>query len=201
MATHTNAPIRGRLLRTAAPAAEPVSVADAKKQLEIPSSLNDHDDQLADLIIAAREQVEHDTQYACVSQTFEYILDDFPHDGSAIELPRQPVTSLTSVSYQDGATTETLANSVADLDRQKRRLVLQYDQEWPSIEKQNDAVVITFVAGYASQAAVPRLLRQAILLQVAKWFEDRDMMSMATVQQMDAAYELLIRRLMRSSYP
>lgn len=197
----TNDPPRGRLLRTAAPAAEPVSVADAKKQLEVHASDTAHDSQLSDLIIAAREQFEHDTQYACVSQTFEYILDDFPHDDSSIVLPRQPVTSLTSIAYQDGSASKTLATSVADLDRQKRRIVLQYDQQWPSIERQNDAVVITFIAGYPSQSAVPRLVRQAVLLQVSKLFEDRDMMMQQSPDAFDLAYERIIARLKRSSYP
>lgn len=190
-----------RLNRTTAPAAEPVSVADAKKQLEIPSSDDAHDEQLTDAIIAAREQVEKDTDYACISQTFELILDGFPSDDRPIWIPVRPVTSLTSVAYEDGATSLTLATSVADLDRRKRMLALKYDQEWPSIEQQTDAVVVTFVAGYASQAAVPRLLRQAMLLQVGKWFEDRDMMIGGRYEDSDVAYERIIRRLMRSSYP
>lgn len=198
MATATQ--IKQRLIRTSGPSVEPVSVADAKKQLEIPSSDTAHDDQLTDVIVAAREQVERDTQYACISQTFELVMDCFPTDGSAIPLPVRPVTSLSSIAYQDGASSETLATSVADLDRQKRRIVLQYDQEWPSIEEQSDAVVITFVAGYASQANVPRLLRQAILLQVGKWFEDRDMMSNGG-RFNDETYELILRRIMRASYP
>lgn len=198
MATATE--LNQRLIRTSGPSVEPVSVADAKKQLEIPSSDTSHDDHLTDAIVAAREQVERDTQYACISQTFELVLDEFPSDDSAIRLPVRPVTSLSSITYQDGASSETLATSVADLDRQKRRIVLQYNQEWPSIEQQSDAVVITFVAGYASQANVPRLLRQAILLQVGKWFEDRDMMS-NNGRFNDETYELIIRRVMRASYP
>lgn len=189
-----------RLLRTSGPSVEPVSVADAKKQLEIPSSDTTHDDHLTDAIVAAREQVEHDTRRVCISQTFELILDGFPSDRSSIDFPVLPVTSLSSVAYQDGASSETLATTVADLDRQKRALVLQYDQEWPSIERQSDAVVITFVAGYASQANVPRLLRQAILLQVSKWFEDRDMLANDSMFT-DQAYERIVRRLLRSSYP
>lgn len=193
--------ITGRLLRTSGPAAEPVTVAEAKKQLEIPTSLTAHDDQLTMLIVAAREQFEHDTQYVCVTQAFEYVLDEFPADLSSVVLPVFPISSLTSVTYMDGSTQQTLATSVASLDRRKRQLSLKYDQRWPTIEKQTDAVVIAFQAGYASQAAVPRLIKQAILLQVAKNFEERDMMSPHTEETFDLAYERIIRRLMRSSYP
>jgi uncharacterized phiE125 gp8 family phage protein len=190
-----------RLLRTAGPSSEPVTVADAKKQLEIASSDTSHDDHLTNAINAAREQFEQDTDYVPISQTFEVILDEFPRNRCPIALPVRPVTSLTSVAYMDGASSETLATSVADLDRRKRNLVLKYDQDWPSVERQNDCVVITLVAGYSAVSTVPRLIRQAILLQVAKWFEDRDMMTPATHEQFDVAYERIIRRLMRSSYP
>ena len=194
-------PPRVKLLRTSAPGSEPVSVADAKKQLEIPSDDTTHDDHLTDALIAAREQVEQDTPYACISQTYEAILDQFPCGRDPIPLPIRPITSLTSVTYMDETTQETLAASVADLDRRKRQLVLQYDQEWPSVVTQPDSIVITLVAGYASQSTIPRLLRQAVLLQVSKWFEDRDMMISQTHANFDVAYERIIRRLMRASYP
>ena len=200
MATTTNPPAI-KLLRTVGPLNEPVSVADAKKQLEIATTDTVHDVQLTNAIIAAREQVEQDTPYACISQTFEVILDQFPCGTDPIPLPIRPVTSLSSVTYMDGSTQETLATTVADLDRKKRNLVLKYNQEWPSVEAQADGIVITVVAGYPLQANVPRLIRQAILLQVAKWFEDRDMMTPWTHDNIDVAYERIIRRLMRSSYP
>jgi uncharacterized phiE125 gp8 family phage protein len=199
--TTASQPPPTKLLRTVAPTAEPVSAADAKKQLEIASSDTSHDDHITDAIIAAREQFEHDTPYVSVRQTFELILDQFPQGGDSIYFPVQPVAALSSVTYMDGSTQQTLATTVADLDRKKRSLALKYDQEWPSIEEQTDAIVITFTAGYASASGVPRLIRQAILLQVAKWFEDRDMMYSQSPEQFDLAYERIIRRLMRSSYP
>ncbi|QDV86923.1 head-tail connector protein [Planctomycetes bacterium TBK1r] len=198
--TTTTGMINGRLRRTVAPAAYPVSVADAKKQLEIATDDTAHDDQLTELIAAATEQWEHDTQYVCVSSTYEYLLDCFPAGSRAIRLPVRPVTSLTSVTYLDGSSSETLATTVADLDRKKDFLALKYEQEWPSITTQTDAIVITFEAGYAASQC-PRFIRRAILLQVAKWFEDRDMMLGQTEANFDIAYERIARKLGRSSYP
>ncbi|MEM6365740.1 MAG: hypothetical protein AAF745_15025, partial [Planctomycetota bacterium] len=173
-----------RLHRLIGPQQEPVSVAAAKKQLEIADSDTAHDEQLIDAIVAAREQLEDDTPYVCVSQTFELIADQFP-DECEIEFPVRPITSLTSITYAG----ETLSTEIADLDRRKRRIVLKHDQEWPDHEFQTDSIVITFVAGYTSQSTVPRLIQRALLLQVAKWFEDRDMMMPQTHENFDVAYE------------
>lgn len=192
---------RGRLKRTIGPASQPVSVADAKKQLEISSSDTVHDAQLTELIEASREQFEDDTGLITTQQTFELRLDMFPLGKEVIRLPVRPVASVSSVTYTDGTNDEaTLAGTVYQLDSRGRELFLKYDQEWPAIESQSESVVITFVAGYATAAAVPRLIKRAIALQVGKWFQDRDMMTSENFQH-DRAYERIVKRLMRTSYP
>lgn len=193
--------LNARLNRTAGPTSQPVSVADARRQLNIAESDDSHDAELYEAIEAAREQVEFDTPYVTTEQTFEYILDGFPRSCDKIMLPVRPVQTVDSITYEDETTTETLATTVYKLDQRKRAVVLKYDQEWPSITRQPDAVIITVTAGYATPSVVPRLIKRAILLQVAKWFEDRDMMWAVPEQQYDLAYERIIRRLMRASYP
>ena len=190
-----------RLNRTSGPAQEPISVADAKKQLELSSADSTHDEALTEAIEAAREQFEKDTPWVPVSQTFELLLDAFP-SGGAIELPVRPVTAISSITYADGSDAEaTLSSSLYSLSRTGRFVLLAYDQEWPSIVSHPESVVITFVAGFPGQTAVPRLIKRALLLQVGKWFVDRDMMETQPEMQFDQAYERIIRRLMRASYP
>ena len=190
-----------RLRRVTGPTVEPVSVADAKKQLEIASSDSSHDDQITNAIVAAREQLEHDTQYVTTTQTFEVLLDRFPASDGMIRLPLFPIQSLTSIEYtNEDEAAATVSTTVADVDRAKRHIRLKWDQEWPDCSEQRDAVVVTVVAGYGSQAAVPKLVKQAILLQVTKWFEFRgDEVGKET--EYDVAYERIIRRLMRENYP
>ena len=187
-------------MQTSEPANEPLSVADAKRQLNIAESINAHNAELAEAITAAREQFEHDTQIVTVTRTFSYALDQFP-DCDRINLPAHPVTPISSVTYRDEATSgNTFASSNYRLDLRGRALIRTYDVDWPSIVSQPEAVVISFTAGYAA-GGVPKLCKRAMALQVAKWFEDRDMMFFTAPDQYDMAYERIIRRLMRESYP
>ena len=198
--TSSNALWTSRLVQTSEPANEPLSVADAKRQLNISESDNAHNDELAEAITAARQQFEHDTQFATYTRTYSLILDQFPC-GDRIPLPVQPVTGIGSVTYRDEETaSQTFASSNYRLDLRGRALLLEYGSEWPSIVSQCEAVVIAFTAGY-TPGNCPKWHKRAMALQVAKWFEDRDMMFFTAPDQYDMAYERIIRRLMRESYP
>lgn len=189
------------LNRTSGPAVEPVSRAEAKKQCELASGVTTHDAAIDDWIIAAREQLEDDTGYACITTTFTLSMSAFPSGNAPIRLPVRPVQSVSSITYYDTADAQqTLATTVYGLDGPRRLVYVKNDQEWPSVNGQHDGIVVTFVAGYGSSASnVPRLLRQAVLLQVAKWFQHRGDESQMPAH--DTAYERIVKRLLRSSYP
>lgn len=189
------------LSRTTGPSVEPVSRAEAKKQLELANADTTHDDAIDDYIIAAREQVEHDTGYSCCTQTFTLSMTEWPTKPAVIRLPVRPIQSVSGITYYDSDNSQqTLATSVYGLDAPRRLIHLKYDQEWPSVTVQHNGIVVTFTAGFgASASTVPRLLRQAILLQVAKWFQHRGDESHMPAH--DTAYERIITKIARSSYP
>ncbi len=189
------------LNRTSGPSVEPVSRAEAKKQLELASADTTHDSAIDDYIIAAREQVEHDIGYAMITQTYTLSLTTFPKKNGPIRIPIRPIQSVASVTYYDTSNAQqTLATTVYGLDAARRLLFVKYDQEWPSITEQHNGIVVTLTAGYGGTAAtVPRLLRQAMLLQIAKWFQHRGDESHMPAH--DTAYKMLIDRFMRTSYP
>lgn len=182
-----------------APTVEPVTLAEAKKQLEISQSDTAHDDQLTLLIQAAREQWEHDTDSCCLTQTLSVTLEEWEDD--EIYLPKRPVQSITSITYYDTANTQqTLSTSVYSLDAACRAVRLKYMQIWPSIVDRWDAVTVTYVAGYTSTTTVPAIVKQAILLLVGHYFENRDQLLSESMQSLPV-YESLVRRFMRSTYP
>lgn len=192
--------LTSRLRQVTEPAGEPLSVADAKRQLNIADDNVAHNDELAEAITAARQQFEHDTQFVTFTRTFEVILDNFP-TCSTIPLPVQPVTAIGSITYRDGETSgQTFSSSYYRLDARGRNVILNYNQDWPSVVSQPECVVIALTAGYAA-GAVPKLHKRAMALQVAKWFEDRDMMFFTAPDQYDLAYERIVARLTRESYP
>ena len=83
----------------AAPAAEPISLAETKAYLRLDGAAEDG--LVTTLIAAARQHLEATMGLALIAQSWRVVLDDWPADG-AVALPRAPLLSLTSVTAYDG---------------------------------------------------------------------------------------------------
>ena len=191
------------LSRTTGPTVEPITLAEAKDHCEIASSEKAHDAKLARIIRAAREQVENDTWQSLITQTFTMTFDEFPVDG-LIKIPMKPIQSVTSITYYDSDNSQqTLSSSIYGLTAAKELIYREYNESWPSHVIKPDGIEITFVAGYGDTAgSVPNVFKQAMLLQISKWFEHRgDEMAVHGSGTYDQAYDRLIRRYMRATYP
>lgn len=180
------------------PATEPITLAEARKQCELGNSTA-HDDQLTLLIQAAREQWEHDTDAACITQTWSIVVGAFCDD--IIHLPKRPLQSVTHVKYYDETETlQTLSTSIYDVDLADRAVRLGYMQNWPLTIDNWNAATVTYVVGYTSASTVPAIHKQAMRLLIGHYFENRDML-MSDAMQSLKAYENLVARFMRSTYP
>jgi uncharacterized phiE125 gp8 family phage protein len=187
-----------RAMLVTAPVSEPITLAEAKKQLELSPTDTAHDAQLSLLIQAAREQWEADTDSACLTQTWKVTAEEF--DDDEIYLPKRPVQSITHVKYYDsGDVLQTLSTSVYDLDQSCRAVRLKNLQVWPAVSDRWDAITITYVAGYTQSYLVPAIAKQAMLLLVGYYFDanrgDNDR------NNDQRAYEALVTKFMRSNYP
>jgi uncharacterized phiE125 gp8 family phage protein len=181
--------------KVSGPASEPVSADEAKKHLEIVTT--DHEDQVGDLIQAAREQWEHDTDSIVLTQTWKVVLDRL----GEFRFAKTPAVSISGVQYYDTANqSQTLSSSVYQLDMGCNGIRLAADQDWPQVYDRWDAVTITATFGYASATGVPQIIKQAILLLVGHYFEDRGE-PMSEALRNVKSYEALVRRFKRSSYP
>lgn len=152
------------------PTYEPVTLAEARAHSRVDTVEDDAG--LAARILAARQYIETVTGRALITQTLELTLDDFPCD--VIELPRQPVASIVSVTYLDAAgATQTVSASDYLLDSTTlvARLVPVYGKSWPSTRRTAGNVKVQFVAG---ETQAPRPIVQALLLLVADWNENRE---------------------------
>lgn len=168
---------------TTAPALEPLFIDDVKKQLRIDVSQNEEDDYLQQLIYAARHYAERRTGRALITQSWTLKLPKFCEE---IELPKPPLRSVTSITYKDSdGASQTLSSSVYQVDTasQPGRIKLAYGQIWPSVrENDYDSVAILFSAGYGGDPdSVPNEIRQAMLLLVAHWFENREPVNIGNI--------------------
>lgn len=156
-----------------APAAEPVSLAEAKLHLKVEHSVDDT--LIAAIIQAAREAAEHETGRSLMPQTWELLLDAFPAD--AIKLDKPPVTSVVSVKYLDsGGVQQTLDGSAYTLDADyvPGYVLPAYGTFWPSTQDAINAVVVRFATGYANAAAVPAGIRAWMLLRIGALYGNRE---------------------------
>lgn len=176
----------GTLKIQTAPAAEPVSLSDAKLFLKVDSSTDD--DLITSLISVARVQVENYLNRKLITQTWDYFLDSFPCDNSNqwwdgvkdgalnqlhgskndIDIPLSPVSSITHLkTYDETDTAYTMSSSdyYADIKaNQFSRLSLRTGSSWPSTAlRVANGIEIRAVVGYgASGSNVPAPIIQAI---------------------------------------
>jgi len=185
--------------RTVAPTFEPVTLAQAKKQLELPAELADHDDHVSRLIELAREQVENDTSLVLPQATYVWKFDEWPVEDFIMN--RRPVQSVTSITYVDNSgSVQTVSSSLYELDtyRVDPSIRLKYDQTWPTARGHENDIVITAVCGHSSASLIPVMARHACLLIIAREFTERTGRADKWDQE---GYDRLIRRMLRSTYP
>lgn len=187
------------------PAAEPVSTATAKAHLRVDISTDDT--LIETLITAARDLVERHTRRSLIYTGYRYTIDQFP--GGPILLPRSPAVSANSstvfnyatprIQYVDTAgVTQTMTVSTEyelDLASNPPRIVQPPDIVWPlAKEYKVNAVTIDFVSGYGSSASdVPALLRQAVLMLVAHWYENREAVGSGVGSEIPLAVDSILR--------
>lgn len=157
----------------AAPAEEPLSVAELKAWVRVTHSAEDA--LLGSIIKSCRAKAENYTERVLIAQTWDQTLDAFPE--AQIELLQGPAQSITSVSYVDeDGVQQTLAGAAYTLD--KRRfpdwLLPAYDTSWPATQASANAVSIRYVCGYANAAAVPDDIKQWLLLTGAFLYKNRE---------------------------
>jgi uncharacterized phiE125 gp8 family phage protein len=169
------------LTRQTGPAVEPVTVADAKAHLRVDTS--EDDAYIQNLVTSAREWCEQYLDRTLVNTQWVMRFDSFPPDGTHdIELPRPPMATAgttTAVAltftYENG-TTATYSTASYRVDRNSTPGAVKtlYGQTWPPHLMDDNAVSVTWWAGYgAAGSSVPAAIRHAILMIVGILYEKR----------------------------
>ena len=169
------------LTRQTSPAVEPVTVAEAKAHLRV--DVSDDDTYIGTLITAAREWCEQYLDRTLVNTQWVMRFDSFPPDGTQdIELPRPPMSlagtttavSLTFTSETGGTQAYSTASFRVDRNATPGAVKTLYGQTWPPHLMDDNAVSVTWWAGYGSAgSSVPAAVRHAILMVVGILYEKR----------------------------
>ena len=156
------------------------TTAEAKDFLKVDTTA---DDTLIDNLIKAATQ-------SCEIYTNRYFLETLvtqhADKWSDIDtLYKSPVSGLTHIKYYDSNDTlQTLDSSVYLLDKysQPARIGLQPNQSFPNLADRVNAIEVKYTVGYGTSSSdVPEGIRQAVLITIGTWYENRQAVVTGTI--------------------
>jgi uncharacterized phiE125 gp8 family phage protein len=153
------------------PTAEPVTRPELIAQLRLNDSAG-LEGELDRAITAARDLFEKQTARAVLPTTFRQFCNGF---GDGIELQAGPVSSIVQVQYLDPiGSLQTLGG--LELDNASIPAVAYLPGgNYPGLsERIRRPVRVDFIAGWPNADAVPKLVKLAILLLAAHYYENRE---------------------------
>jgi len=156
-----------------APIIEPVSLAEAKLQLNIPTAETFWDDYITSLITTARQTAEQLLWRGINTQTWDLYLD-YNEVKEFLFMTKCPLQSITYIKYYDAdnvLTTLSTDDYYTDLIGEPARVHIT---TMPTVYERMNAMNIRFVCGWTSAALTPYPIKQAIKLIVAHLFEHRE---------------------------
>lgn len=181
--------IYGDPIRTVAPTALPLSLAEVRAQCSLTDDDGtDEDALLIGYLRAATEYAESYTGLSLITGTWKQTFQTWPvwpwqrtrTNPNHLHLLRRPLQSVSSVVYLDGAGVEqTLDPAVYRVlgvgeDKRDGAVRLGYGQSWPTVLDDPEAVIVTYLAGFGDDHnSIPERIRLAILLLVRYYFEQR----------------------------
>ena len=163
------------LTQLSPPAAEPLTLADAKLHLRVDADITEDDGLIAALIVTARQQAEHRTGRALVTQQWRLGLDRFADD--SLELPLRKRRAVQSVPYLDAeGVRQTLAGAEYDVvtDELVGRLLPAFGKTWPDCRIRPGSVQVSYTCGYGAASDVPQSIKAWMLLAIGAWYENRE---------------------------
>jgi uncharacterized phiE125 gp8 family phage protein len=164
------------LVRSVQPATEPVTLSEVKAQCRV--DISDDDAYLTALITCAREYLEEMLDLSMITQTWQARYDVFPLWEIILPRPHMRPAAVT-VTYRDEAgNNQTLLSTSdhfqVDSNIVPGRIYPLYNGVWPAVRGDENSVTVQWQAGYgATGATVPSILRQAMLILIAHWYEMR----------------------------
>lgn len=163
------------------PTVEPITLAEAKAQLNLDPLYEDDDNMIISMITEARLWIEQRTGQSFVKQQRVQYMDKFPLcdrftiTNGPILLTGSGVTAPVIKYYdsQDVEQTWPEASYWLDTKRFEPAVVAKYS--WPSVGDRPSAVSVTYFAGFGLDAStVPETIKRAEKLLVAHFYNNRN---------------------------
>ncbi len=178
-----------------------LTVGQIQRHLRLSTASTAENALLEGLREAAVQSAENFTGRKFTTQTWKIYFDEFP-SSNHLELPFAPLKSIPSsglvyTNSEGGSTTMSSTRWSQDIASEPGRLVLKYNDDWPSETlANNNPISIEFRCGYRSTAEpkLPQSIKQAVLLIIGSWYENREevIVSGQSFQRMPLASKALL---------
>lgn len=149
-----------------------VTLSEVKSHLKVDTTADDT--LITNLISAAQASCEEYTNRLFIRTTLVQYSDNW---NGISELFKSPVKTITNIKYYDTDNVlQTLAASVYQIDKayMPTRVALQPDQSFPSVANRINAIEVTYDVGEADAANVSDGIKQAVLLTIGHWYQNRE---------------------------
>lgn len=160
----------------AAPAAEPVGLAETKAYLRI--GYDGEDDLVAGLIATARSRVEEAAGLALITRTLRVEMDRWPAgivETRYFRLPIRPAASLTSVKVYDRDDVAETVTDQFDLEAGRSARLIWTEGRFPWPGRKANGIEVDYAAGFGAEPEdVAEGLRLAVKRLVAHAYLARD---------------------------
>lgn len=151
-----------------------ITVAEAKKHLNLSDSETFWDDYIETLIVIANDVVQQKTWRALLEQTWLFTMDS-SEIGRIVYLTKCPLISVESIIIVGpNGEDQTLSASDYTVDTISEPARILFDSV-PSVKSETmNALKVTFKSGYTDASAVPPSIKAAMKLIVGDYFMHRE---------------------------
>jgi len=186
--------MRGFSTLVTPPAEALVSTAEMKAHLRV--DFSDDDMEIEAMVEAARQYLDGPAGIlgrALVTQEWSWTVSAATEN--RMVLPVVPVQSVSSVTFFDAE------NAQQTMPAESYRLIqanqaawlqLEAGMSWPAVYPRDDAMTVTYTAGYGDAMDVPRPIRLAATMMAAAWYEGRDGMAPRGADPLPSGVQALI---------
>jgi uncharacterized phiE125 gp8 family phage protein len=190
-----------RFKRTVAPTFDAITLEEGRQQIKEPSNITAEDDLILEFIRTAGDTVQTKTKKVIATSTWTGYLDTWP-DGSIITINKNPITTLTSVSYYNSSNvltamvegTDYIADTTGEDSTASPFRIYLINK--PSLYDRINAIEIVFKAGYLTPGTVDSRIKQAVRLYLTDWKENRtDYITGKIVSALPRSVEYLINQI------
>ena len=158
----------------------PITLTEAKTHLKVDTTADDTF--ITNLIKSATSSAQEYTNRFFIQTTIQQVGDKWEDISN---LFKSPVLSVTNIKYVDpDGTLQTLNTDIYFLDdvNKPARIGLKPNQSYPEIINRLNAVQVNYIVGLAAGPdEVDEGIRQALLLTIGNWYQNRQAVVTGTI--------------------